>query len=92
MILSFKHKGLKEFFLTGHASKLNKDHLKKLRLVLAKLDAATHIKDLNFPGSQLHVLTGDLKGYYSISITGNWRLIFKFHNGDASFIDLIDYH
>ncbi|MBL9029319.1 MAG: type II toxin-antitoxin system RelE/ParE family toxin [Caedimonas sp.] len=92
MIVSFKHKGLERFFLKGDTRKIKQDHVRKLRLVLAKLHGAQEIRDMNFPSSSLHLLTGDLKDYWSVSVSGNWRLIFQFKNGDASLVDYIDYH
>lgn len=92
MIESFKHKGLQAFFTKGDTSKVKQDHVKKLRLILAKLHAAHDIKDMNFPGSKLHYLSGDLKGFWSVAISGNWRLIFQFEDGAASFVDYVDYH
>ncbi len=92
MIISFKHKGLKDFFIQGNSSKLNRAHTKKLRLILAKLHAAHTTRDLNFPGSSLHQLTGELKGFLAISVNGNWRIVFKFEDGDASLVDYVDYH
>jgi proteic killer suppression protein len=92
MIISFNHKGLQNFFVKGDASKIKQSHVQKVRLILAKLHGAQEIRDMNFPGSNLHPLTGDLKGYWSVAVSGNWRLIFQFKNGDASLIDYIDYH
>ena len=92
MIISFKHKGLRDFFEKGNSSKLNQAHVKKLRLVLAKLHAADAIGDMNFPGSGLHQLSGDCKGLWAVSVSGNWRLTFKFENGEVTLLDYIDYH
>jgi len=92
MIVTFKHKGLKKFFLEGDTTKINPQHTKKLRIILAQLHAAKEIKDLNFPGSNLHMLKGHLKDYWSVRVTGNWRIIFQYINGDAYDIDYVDYH
>ena len=64
----------------------------RIALALADLDDAGTPSDLDLPGYRLHPLKGDLKGYWSISITGNWRLIFRFEDGDAYDVDLVDYH
>ena len=61
-------------------------------MVLTLLNAANEVRDLNFPGSGLHELKGDLKGFWSIKVSGNWRIVFRFENGDAKNIDYIDYH
>ena len=92
MIKSFKHKGLRIFFESGNSSKINPEHKKRLRLILSILNAAKDIKDINFPGSGLHQLKGELKGYWSISVSGNWRIIFRFIDNEVSDIDYKDYH
>jgi len=92
MIESFRHKGLRFFFEEGNLSKIQAVHSKKIRLILALLHAATNIKDMNFPGSDLHQLKGDKREFWSVKISGNWRIIFKFKNGKASEVDYIDYH
>ena len=92
MIVSFQHKGLKMFFETGNISKIQPQHAAKLRIILAKLHASHDIKDMNFPGSNLYTLYGNRKGFYSISVNENWRIIFQFENGDTTLVDYIDYH
>jgi proteic killer suppression protein len=92
MIESFRHKGLRFFFEEGDLSKIQTAHSKKIRLILALLHAAASTKDLNFPGSDLHRLKGDKKEFWSVKISGNWRIIFKFKNGNAYEVDYIDYH
>lgn len=92
MILSFKHRGLKKFFETGDKSKIQPQHVEKLRLILGLLHAAQEIKDMDFPGAQLHSLKGVLQDHWSVSVNGNWRIIFQFENGDASIVDYLDYH
>ena len=66
--------------------------VKRLRQILALLATADTIEDMNLPGLQLHQLKGDLTGFYAVSVSGNWREIFRFEEGQASEIDLIDYH
>lgn len=92
MIITFKHKDLRRYFETGNVSRINQNHVKRLRLILAKLHAADQIKDMDFPGSGLHHLVGDKKHFWSVSISGNWRLIFRFEKGHAYDLDYIDYH
>lgn len=92
MIVSFKNKSLKNFFLKGESSKINPAHVKKLRLILAKLHGAKTIQDLNYPGGNLHPLKGDFLNYWSLTVSGNWRLIFQFEKGEVHLIDYIDYH
>ena len=71
MIKSFKHKGLESFFYTGKKRGINPDHADKLELILDRLNAAHEIKDMNYPGSNLHKLTGDKKGQYAVKVSGN---------------------
>lgn len=92
MIRSIKHKGLRRFYVDGDASKIDARHRKRLRLILTALDAATQAADMGFPGSDLHALKGDLAGYWSVSVSGNWRIIFRFVEHDAYDIDYLDYH
>jgi toxin HigB-1 len=60
--------------------------------VLAHLDQAKHPSDLNLPGYRLHRLKGDLKGKWSVTVSGNWRITFDLVDGDAFEVDLVDYH
>lgn len=90
MIISFKHKGLKIFYEKGDASKLQPQHVCKIRLILTRLDAAKTVEELNVPGYRLHELLGDLKGYWSIKVDKNYRIIFR--NDNNSDLDYIDYH
>ena len=92
MIRSFRHRGLKRLFEQGDASKIRADQVARVRDVLAMLNRAHVVSDLDFPGYRLHPLKGALKGFWSMTISGNWRIVFRFENGNASEIDLVDYH
>jgi proteic killer suppression protein len=92
MIISIQHKGLKLLWTKNDTSKLRPDHVKKLKAILDVLDGAMKIEDINFPGSNLHLLKGELKGFWAVSVNGNYRLIFEFRDGDAYLIDYLDYH
>lgn len=92
MIKSFKHKGLEEFFYTGSKKRIRPEHTGKLERILDRLNAANEIKDMNFPGSYLHKLSGDKAGKFAVSVSGNWRIIFEFTGGDAYKVDYDDYH
>jgi proteic killer suppression protein len=92
MIKTFKHKGLEQFFYTGTKKGIRPEPAGKLERILDRLNAANDLKDMNYPGSNLHVLSGDLKGQYSVKVSGNWRVIFEFENGDAYIVDYDDYH
>lgn len=92
MIENFRHKGLKLFFEKGNPSKLPQAHINKLRRLLIRLHASVIIEDMKFPGSGLHQLKGKYEGFYSIEVSGNYRLIFRFFNGNVYDVDYIDYH
>lgn len=92
MIKTFRHKGLQKFFEKGDFSKIRHDHRKKIRLILTIITAAKEIQDMNFPGSNRHRLTGDFKSYWSVRVSENWRIIFRFEDGDAYDLDYLDYH
>ena len=92
MIESFKHKGLKKYFEKGDSSKIQPGHKKRLRLILTQLNATATVRDINFPGSNLHRLSGDKKGFWSVNLSGNWRIIFRFEDGNAYHVDYLDYH
>ncbi|MBV9507888.1 MAG: type II toxin-antitoxin system RelE/ParE family toxin [Acidobacteriia bacterium] len=92
MIRSFRHRGLKKLYEDGDSSKLRADQVGRVSVALADLDAATSPQQLDLPGYRLHPLKGDRKGFWSISISGNWRIIFRFENGHACDVELIDYH
>ena len=93
MIKSFRHRGLQRYFETGDHRDLRADQVKRIRRVLAILDAAVSIETLEtLPGMRLHALKGDLDGFWSISVTGNWRIVFRFDAGEMSDVDFVDYH
>jgi toxin HigB-1 len=92
MIISIRHKGLKRLFTKNDASKLPAEQLPKIRAILARLQVARNVQDMNFDGSGFHQLAGDLKDFYSVKVTGNYRIIFRFADGDAYDVDYLDYH
>lgn len=92
MIRSFVHKGLERFFRDGMKSGIQAKHVVKLRLVLGTLSAAVAPKDMDLPGLNLHVLSGKRAGTWSVSISGNWRVTFRFENGHVEFVNYEDYH
>ena len=92
-IQSFRHKSLKRLFEDGDARGLPAGQMQKLLDVLAALDTAEEPGEVGlFPGWRLHPLKGDHKGFWSVTITGNWRVIFRFDKGDAFDVDWMDYH
>jgi proteic killer suppression protein len=92
MIKSFAHKGIKTFFETGSKAGIQAAHAPKLRLQLAALNRAKKPDDMAVPNWRLHALKGNLSGHWAITVNGNWRLTFRFENGDALLVDYQDYH
>jgi toxin HigB-1 len=92
MIKSFRHKGLRRLFESGSTSGIRADHARRLRLQLAALDTAQAIEDMDIPGFRLHPLQGRMRGRWSITVNGNWRLTFEFRDGNAYVLDYEDYH
>ena len=77
MIKSFKHNGLEDFFYSGKKKGIRPEHADRLVIILDRLNAASELKDLSYPGSDLHKLTGDKKGQYAVKVSGNWRVFFR---------------
>lgn len=92
MIRSFAHKGLELFFTTGGTAGIQAMHAKRLRLVLAQLHQARSVQDMNIPTLRLHRLKGDRKGLWAVTVQANWRVTFRFADGDAEIVDYEDYH
>ncbi|MBU3605179.1 MULTISPECIES: type II toxin-antitoxin system RelE/ParE family toxin [unclassified Polynucleobacter] len=92
MIKSFHHKGLQLFFETGNKAGIQSMHAPRLSRQLARLNEASSWEDMNLPGWRLHVLKGKLVGHFSIVVSGNWRLTFKFEGEDAVLVNYQDYH
>ena len=92
MIISFRHKGLRQFYESGRKAGIQAHQENRLRLILARLDASREPRDMNLPGLRLHPMTGDLTGFWSVSVSGNWRVIFRFDGQDACDVDYLDYH
>lgn len=92
MILSFKHKGLRLFHETRSTRGIRADHAKRLARLLHFMNHAATPAELDMPGRRLHPLTGELGHYWSLSVSGNWRLMFRFNKGDIELVDYLDYH
>ncbi len=92
MIKSFTHKGLYKFFTTGSTAGIQEKHKNRLRAILTFLNEAENVKDMNLQGFQLHPLKGNKKELWSVSVNGNWRITFRFEDGDAYIVDYLDYH
>ena len=92
MIKKFKHKGLKSLYETGNQRGVNPEHTKRLKIILARLDASQSQEDMNLPGLRLHPLKGDPKGLWAVDVSGNWRVFFRFENNNVFNVDYNDYH
>lgn len=92
MIRSIRHKGLARLYEDDDQRGVSKEHSVKLRDIVARLDSAEAIADMDVPGFRLHPLKGELKGYWAVTVRANWRVIFRFADGDASDVDYVDYH
>jgi toxin HigB-1 len=91
MIRSFKDRRLKRLYEAGDRSRLAPTLIEKIENILARLDAASEVEEMNLPGFRLHPLKGDLKGLWSITVRANWRIVFRFELGEAHDVELIDY-
>lgn len=92
MIRSVRHKGLKRFIEDDDRSKLPADMVERIRIILTALADAATIDEMDLPSFRLHALKGDLSGFYAVTVRANWRIIFRFEDGDASDLDFVDYH
>jgi proteic killer suppression protein len=92
MIRSIRHKGLKRLYENDDLRGVIPEHAVKLRDILARLDAAGTIEDMDLSGFRLHPLKDELKGLWAVTVRANWRVVFRFADGDAIDVDYIDYH
>ncbi len=92
MIKSFRHKGLERFFTKSDQRGVQAAHVDRIRRLLDRLDAATKAEDMDLPGYKFHALKGARRGAFAVSVSGNWRLTFRFVAGEAVDVNLEDYH
>jgi len=92
VIRSFRHKGLAGLYERGRTKGISAALVAKVLRILARLDVAQAPEQLNLPGWRLHALKGDMQGFWSVRLTANQRIIFRFHEGDAWDVDFVDYH
>jgi proteic killer suppression protein len=92
MIKGFRHRGLKRLFERGDKSQVRADMLDKIENILAVLDHADAPQKMDLPGFRLHPMTGDLRGFWSVTVRANWRIIWRYDGADAVDVELIDYH
>jgi len=92
MIESFKHRALKRLYSRDDASRIQPQHVGRVRRILYALDTAVILDDLSFPPWILHPLTGSYRGFYALTVRANWRIIFRFEDGHVFDVDYLDYH
>lgn len=92
MIVSFRHAGLQAFFETGSKAGIRPEHAPRLRRILGVLDGASSIEQVRIPGYDLHKLSGNLADFWSVKVTGSWRVIFRFDGGEVELVDYLDCH
>ena len=92
MIQSFAHKGLKKLFEDGMRRYVNANHVETLKDILDHLDAASTSDDMFYPGSGCHLLQPKQEGRWAVKVSENWRVTFRFENGDAYEVNYEDYH
>lgn len=92
MIQHIRHKGLRKLYEDDVSKGVEQIYVDKLKRILSKLDSAGSAEDMNLPGYRLHQLTGDLKGFWAVTVGANWRVIFRFVGVDIVDVDLVDYH
>ena len=90
--MTFQHKGLKRLFELGDRSRVLQEGVDKIERILARLEEAEDVHDMALPGFRLHQMKGNREGFWSVTVTGNWRVIFRFEKGHAFDVDLVDYH
>ncbi len=92
MIRSFRHRGLKALYEGRRSAKVAVSHIARLERILTTLDRSSGPEGMDLPGFQLHMLKGNLRGHYAVSVSGNWRVTFRFEDGCAVDVDYLDYH
>jgi proteic killer suppression protein len=92
MIRTFRHRGLKALYEGRSSARVTANHVPKVLRILTALDEATQPAEMDLPGFRLHALRGDLEGHYAVSVSGNWRVTFRFEDGHAVNVNYLDYH
>lgn len=92
MIQSFRHRGLKRFYERNDRGAVRPDMADRIAMILLRLDNSERIEDMDMHSFRLHPLKGDLKGFWSVTLNANWRIIFRLEDGDVFDVDLLDYH
>ena len=92
MIVNFRHRGLKRFYERADKSPIRPDLLPRVTVILAQLDRMEQIEDMALHSFHLHPMKGNYQGYWSVTVRANWRIIFRFEDGNVFDVELLDYH
>ena len=92
MVRTIRHKGLRHLYEEDNPRGVIGEHIVKLRDILARLDAAQTVADMDMPGFNLHPLKGEMRGFWAVTVRANWRVIFRFADRDVFDVDYLDYH
>jgi toxin HigB-1 len=92
MIVSFRHKGLRQFFEQNDRKLLQANMIERIMLILTTLHASQRIESMRLPSFRLHPLKGEWAGFWSVTVRANWRIVFRFEDGKAFDVDFLDYH
>jgi proteic killer suppression protein len=92
VIANFRHKGLKRLFEKGDRRGVRPDQVERIENILLVLNRARSPEDMNLPGFRLHPLKGDRRGQWAVTVSANWRIVFRFERGGAADVDLVNYH
>lgn len=92
MILNFRHRGLALLYERGDRRRIPPEFADKVERILARLDVATQPSDMDLPGYRLHPLRGEMDGLWSVRVSANWRVVFRFEGPNVRDVDFVDYH
>ncbi|MEM6335627.1 MAG: type II toxin-antitoxin system RelE/ParE family toxin [Bacteroidota bacterium] len=92
MIVNIRHRPLRRFWERGQVRGLNPDWIRRVNRILSVLDQAQSLSEINLPGFRLHALSGNLSGFHAVTVSANWRIVFRFDGQDVFDVDLLDYH
>ena len=92
MIISIKHRGLRDLYQNGNSRYVDPRHVRRLSLILTTLDGCTSSQGMNLSGFRFHALSGPMRGHYAVWVSANWRVTFRFEDGNACDVDYVDYH
>lgn len=90
--MKFRHKALSRLYESDSPRGLPPELVPRIRRILADLDLAVRPNDLDVPGYRVHPLIGEHAGFWSIRVSGNWRIVFRFDEGEPTDVDFVDYH